>query len=119
MFPPEIEEFLNYNQIKILELKIKFRANIILDIAKDGTNDLGAVPVVNVETEAWRENRGKRKSRIVTHNMEKMFKECFFKCWKWEERENETQVFEVMMLDNRQTLMTDLERHGLEKSPSP
>lgn len=77
MFPPEIEEFLNYNQIKILELKIKFRANIILDKAKDGTHDLGVVSVVNVEMEAWRENRGKRKSRIVTHNMEKNVQRMF------------------------------------------
>lgn len=49
--PTELEEFLTYNQIK-LELKIKLRANIVLDSAKEGMNNLQAVSVVNVETDA-------------------------------------------------------------------
>lgn len=35
-------------------------------------------------------------------------KEYVFKCQEGEERENETEVFEVMMLDGSQNLMTGL-----------
>lgn len=109
---------LNGHQIQILELKIKLRAKI-LDRAKQRANDMGAVSVADLETEAWREKKGREETKQNSYTEGgKSVQRTHLQLPEGAGEENKTEVFEVRMLGNRQTL-TGLETQIGKISISP